>query len=340
MFIEKDERMSRAGPPRGSGWDGGPRRRVPRNWFKIVRLVLYAVVGILAGLAALAATALFLDRGAGVPTPPSAAESSPAPAGQAANLPPPEPAPTITPPPAPPAPAAPPPAVMPAPAAVPTPPPAPAVTGQPDTGTLKLLQDQIREANAALAGLRDEAARIRRDLAQAAQEHQAPSPKPPSSGAPGGTDTSWADAERTVRALAQREARPAPAAAPARSPAPPAPAPGPTTELAANALPALAPGQPRPRVFLRYPAGFPAGLQEATDIAQRLLFSDFAYADTRSTARPPARSVIRYFYPEDAPAAARLATLLGGIGSGFSVEDDTDHPGRAAHGTLEVWIGR
>jgi hypothetical protein len=97
---------------------------------------------------------------------------------------------------------------------------------------------------------------------------------------------------------------------------------------------------PRPRVFLHYPAGSRGGLQEATNLAQRLLFSDFAYGDTRSTTDPPSDSVIRYFYPEDAPAAARLAALLGGDGDAFRVQDATSQPGHAKHGTLEVWLGR
>ena len=81
-------------------------------------------------------------------------------------------------------------------------------------------------------------------------------------------------------------------------------------------------------------------MRAATDIAQRLLFSDFAYADTRSTVKPTSNSVIRYFYPEDAQAAERLAALLSDGGPTFRVQDASDRRGRVKSGTLDVWIGR
>ncbi len=81
-------------------------------------------------------------------------------------------------------------------------------------------------------------------------------------------------------------------------------------------------------------------MRQATDVAQRLLFSDFAYADTRSTVSAPTDSVIRYFYAEDAPAAERLAALLSDGGTGFRIQDAHASRGRAKPGTLDVWIGR
>jgi hypothetical protein len=92
-------------------------------------------------------------------------------------------------------------------------------------------------------------------------------------------------------------------------------------------------------VFLHYRSGSHAAQQEATDIAQRLLFSDFAYADTRSSADVPPGPTVRFFYPDDAAAAARLAASLGWTGQEFQVEDGSARRRRAAPGTLEVWIG-
>ena len=80
-------------------------------------------------------------------------------------------------------------------------------------------------------------------------------------------------------------------------------------------------------------------MKEATDVARQLRSSDFAYADTLSTVNAPAESVIRYFYPDDALAAARLASLLSGNAT-FLVQDASARRGRTKPGTLEVWIGR
>ncbi len=375
MFIEKEDRVSHAAPPSRSSWDGSSRRRAPRNWQKTIRLTLYGLIGLLAGMAALASIALFFGQG-GPPAAPPNPIASPdtnatlpaAPPPMMADLPPAPtdlpPAPTATqPPPAspsrPPPQAAlmPPPPAPPAPAPVTSPPPA-AAPDAAATRAMQTLQQQIREANEALAGLRSEAERLRQGLSDTVRQHTLPArpvpPPAPSADAQQPTD-SWADAERTIQALAQRApppAAPTTAASPAAAPPviatphpPPAPpaAPTPTTTLATNAPPdatAAAPAMPRPRVYLHYPAGSRSGLQTTTDIAQRLLFSDFAYADTRSSANMPASPVIRYFYPEDEPAAERLASLLGGSGPSFRVVDATNQPGHATRGTLDVWVGR
>lgn len=328
MFIDKDERISRATLPRRSGWDRGSRRRAPRNWFKIARVVLYALTSLLAGIAVLAAAVLFLDHGASVPPP----VPHPAPDQTAEAAPPPAPAPV-----------APPPAAAESPATTPAPPPASAsvpATEQADPKELEALQSQIRDANSTLSAPRAQTDALRGSLADARQ-HQTAAPQAPP--APGnqqrGDNAGWADAERTVQALA-RHTPPAPRPEP--QPAAPQPAaPQPATNLAANApLPSPAPDAPRPRVFLHYPAGSSGGLQAATDIAQRLLFSDFAYADTRSATSAPTDSVVRYFFSQDAPAAQRLAALLSDGRTSFRAQDATAHPGRATAGTLDVWIGR
>ena len=373
MFINKGEHLSRSSQPRRAGWGGGTRRRVPPNWFKIVRITLYGLIGLLAGIAALAAAALFLDGGVGLPpptppTPHQTADAAALPPVPATPLP-------VTPPPAAEAlaaipPAATTPAQTPAPAPAATPPPAPvasappasppaAAAEQPDPRALAALQQQIRDANSTLSGLRAETEQIRRSLSDAARPHQA-APPPATAPAAGavprgapandqnGVSTAWADAERTIQALGQRAPTPTPAPTagpppvvpvPTRAPVPPA-APAAASSLASNAVPEPLPAAARPRVFLHFPAGSSGGLQEATDIAQRLLFSDFAYADTRSTTQPPTGSEIRYFFPEDAPAAQRLAALLADTGTYFHVQDATAHPGRARPGMLDVWVGR
>lgn len=288
MFINRDERISRAAPSDSAVWNDGAPRRVPRNWFRIVRVFLYALTGLLAAVAALAATALFLDHSASPvlrasvvteiaaqpPPPPPVLPPAPAPAPVAAS--PPLPAVVI---------------------AAPAPPPA-------------------------------------------AAEVAAPAP-PPAPGAPAGADTGWADAERTIQALSQHPAAPARPAPPPATP-PRAAAAVTVTGLAANApaLPPAVPDAPRPRVYLHYPAGSPGALQQVSDLAQRLLFSDFTYADTRSAANGPTDPVIRYFHPEDEAAALRLATLLSDGQASFQVQDASAHAGRAKPGTLEVWVGR
>ena len=381
MFIQKDERLSRATPSRRSDWDDAPARRAPRNWFKIVRVVLYVLLGALSGVAALAAAALFFDPG-DAPKPAAPAPAAPQQSVDAAltALPPPD---AFTPPPAtqsgPPAPAMPPPApaappalsalpepapqaaatspqaappqAAPPPAAPPqaAPPPA-ALAEQPGPHEIEALQQQLREATSTLSGLRSETEALRKALADARVRSQAappsapplPAPKPEAQ-AQANPETAWADAERTIQSLARHRAAPAapPPEATAPSPAPsPTPSPPPSAGEVAVNTPAPAPDAPRPHVYLHYPAGSSGGLQQATDIAQRLLFSDFAYADTRSTANAPTDSAIRYFYPQDAPAAARLAALLSDNGAAYRVQDASDRRGRARPGTLDVWIGR
>jgi hypothetical protein len=369
MLIRKDEQMSRASPSRRGGWDGGSRRRAPRNWYKVVRVLLYALIGLLGGIAMLAAVALFLDRNAGTP-PPAPPPASPATSADAT----PSPDTALPPPSSPPAsqeaaalppvsaaPLSPLPGGIAAAAPPPPPPSGAAPEAQPDPAALEALQQQLKEANSTLSGLRAEAEALRKTLADARQAKRAAPPSAATAPAPAAAPVApvptapaqaspdgWADAERTIQALAQQHpAPPTPPAPPTRpaeraaaSPPPPAPAPAPVPAELAENEPPPPPSGPRPRVFLHYPAGSSGGLQTATDIAQRLLFSDFAYADTRSTTSAPAESVIRYFYVQDAPAAARLAALLGDSGGTFRIEDDTAHPGHQTPGMLDVWIGR
>jgi hypothetical protein len=399
MFVGKEDRWSPAAPPRPRRpeWESPARGRAPRNWYKVVRLSLYVLLGLLAGLAGLACAALLLlpagpHQSAPVgPAAPAApvATSSPAPippeatapgspplnspaTGDAAPVPSPSPAaaavdaapvaaspgPAATPAPAPAAAPTPPPAAAAAPAAAPAP---PAETAE--SQELRSLQQQIREAGTALAGLRAEEQQLRAGLAQASRQRaEAPvplpvprrlaaSPEDPRKAAgpdPEQADPAWTETERTIQALAHRDAPASPAgpsaaALPLRQPAVPSAPPQPAAAaLAANALPPVpaAAAPTRPRVFLHYQAGSTDSLGAATEAARQLLHSDFTYADTRSAVAAPAEPLIRYFHQEDGPAAERLAALLGATGRHYRVQDAGQFAGRAAPGTLDVWIGR
>jgi hypothetical protein len=354
MLIQKEDRLSRPTEPvRRSDHS---RRRPPLNWQKIVRLVLYGMLGLLAGAAALACAALLLDRG-GSPSPhPVEPASVAAPPPQDALAPPPPaaaPAPT------------------PAPAAAPTP---------PESSELTALQAKIREADARLAALQAEAEKARLAAAEATRQREAAEADAARQRAAAAAaanddrrtaaeasqaqherdaaeaeqrqrqaqqaqeraDAAWKETERRIQALAQPPAAlpPAPAPVAANPPEPsdadaamiPPPPPG---LLGGHSSPPAA----RPTVVLHYRGGSRAAQQEATDIAQRLLFSDFAYSDTRSAGSVPPVPTVRYFYPDDAAAAARLAASLAWTGQQFEVQDASAHPHGAAPGTLEVWIG-
>lgn len=93
-------------------------------------------------------------------------------------------------------------------------------------------------------------------------------------------------------------------------------------------------------MFINYRAGSGAGEDEAADLAHRMLFSDFAYAETRHIAGGPWAPTIRYFHSEDAGAASRLADLLRDNGEPFRIQDMTHFHARPPRGTLEVWVGR
>lgn len=274
-------------------------------------MALYALLGLLGLVALLAAAALILDR-------PSMRAPDAQVAAPADLPPPPAPLPALQPPPNATA--------------------GPGITPE----QLNALQAQIREANATLLALRAEAERTRRDAAVADRPRAAPGPRqstlsPPPSPAPAVTPPAMAPPAIAPPAVA-------PAAAPsdfddAMSPPPKPPYPAQASAgPARQAEPPAAYPAARPRVFLHHRGGSAAGQQEANDIAQRLLFSDFAYVETRKTADSPAMASVRFFYPEDAAAAARLAGLLGGTGLDFQVQDFSARRGRASRGTLEVWL--
>ncbi len=98
------------------------------------------------------------------------------------------------------------------------------------------------------------------------------------------------------------------------------------------------PGE-RPKVHIYYASGSAEAQQMTTVVAQQLLFSDFAYADTRSAAKVPAAAEIRFFHPDDEGAAERLAALLGSAGRDFQIRNWADREVTRPPGTLEVWLG-
>jgi len=96
----------------------------------------------------------------------------------------------------------------------------------------------------------------------------------------------------------------------------------------------------RPRVFIYYPSGSSDALQMTADLAARMLFSDFSYADTRSAANVPSSAEIRYFHPEDAESAGHLAALLSDAGPEFQVREITGRAATEPPGVLQVWLAR
>ncbi len=146
---------------------------------------------------------------------------------------------------------------------------------------------------------------------------------------------------------------------PRHAPPPPPNAPRPPAQRLASlgmpVPPPVAPAAPRPlptpdikpaastersRVYLYYPANSEGGQRLSTELAKRLLFSDFNYADTRSSGTAPPESEIRYFHSEDQNAAMRLAALLNDPGQEFRIRDVSNSTTSRPRGALEVWIGR
>jgi hypothetical protein len=108
--------------------------------------------------------------------------------------------------------------------------------------------------------------------------------------------------------------------------------------------PRPAPAQPqaasaRPRVLMRYHSGSAAGEEQASQIAHLLMFSDFAFGESRAVSAPPWPPVVRYYHPEDAEAAKRLAERLRGTGTSYQVQDMSSFRPPPPLGTLEVWVG-
>lgn len=217
MFIDKDDRLSRAAPPKRGGWDSGWQERPPRDWRRPLRLAVYLLLLGLGGLALLAALALWLfpvQRTAVMPAADLAVRTatelgSPAVPAGVSNL-------AIAPP-------------------QPSIPPVAGVQGKDNTiaGTpltpssalpaVTELRAEIRDAAATLAAIRAQAEQARADLAnlrlhagsapQVTGDHlplesarpipSAPMPPREAPSNPTSDAAAWSEAERVVQALAR-----------------------------------------------------------------------------------------------------------------------------------------
>ncbi|MFC7474620.1 hypothetical protein ACFQS7_09665 [Dankookia sp. GCM10030260] len=113
------------------------------------------------------------------------------------------------------------------------------------------------------------------------------------------------------------------------APLPPVAAPPP-----AISRPGPAPGG-QPRVFVHHRAGSPVGAEAAAALVASLRDGGFEVPDIRPVAAVPSQRVVRYFYAEDAAAAARLA---GRLGRGWAIQDFRGYEPSPGPGTLEVWV--
>jgi hypothetical protein len=200
------------------------------------------------------------------------------------------------------------------------------------------LADLQRRQDAAKAALAD--LQRRQDAARVALAAPAPAPPPrpavrPPPAAPATPD--GAEDGALQRTLDRLRAPGPPSGADGAQQMSPAPAPlGQITDAEQAGPPGAE--SARPRIFLHYRTGSERGLQEATEVARVLLFSDFAYAATTGLPSGTTAPLIRYYYPADAGAAGRLAALLRGSGLDFQVSDGSAAASGVAPGTIEVWI--
>jgi hypothetical protein len=139
-----------------------------------------------------------------------------------------------------------------------------------------------------------------------------------------------AAAERDL-AASRRDLATAPPRREAAAP-PPAAAPRPP-RAEAVAMPPAAPGQPR--VFVHMRTGSPAAAEAAAGLAAQLRDAGFEVADMRAVTSTPSQRVVRYFYAEDAAAAARLA---GRLGRGWAIQDFRTYEPAPPPQTLEIWL--
>ncbi len=106
-----------------------------------------------------------------------------------------------------------------------------------------------------------------------------------------------------------------------------------------NAAPSATPATPAPRIVIHVPAGSAA----ADALTARLLASLGARPGTveaRRVAETPHQPSIRYFYPEDAPAARQVATWMADTGLTWALQDFSTFQPRPSRGTIEVWLPR
>lgn len=100
---------------------------------------------------------------------------------------------------------------------------------------------------------------------------------------------------------------------------------------------AAAVAKPGPRVVLHVPDGSPA----AAALSGRLLTAlapKSGRVETRHVQETPGRPSIRYFRPEDAPAARQVAAWMAGAGLAWTLQDFSTFQPRPSAGTIEVWL--
>lgn len=94
-----------------------------------------------------------------------------------------------------------------------------------------------------------------------------------------------------------------------------------------------------PRIVIHVPAGSAA----AEALSARLLKTLAARPGTveaRRVADTPTRPSIRYFHPEDEPAARQAAAWMADTGLNWALRDFSTFQPRPSRGTIEVWLPR
>ncbi len=87
----------------------------------------------------------------------------------------------------------------------------------------------------------------------------------------------------------------------------------------------------------------PAGSETAEALSARLLASlppRSSTVEARRVAATPDRPSIRYFYPEDEPAARLTARWMAGTGVNWTLQDLSAFQPLPSRGTIEVWLPR
>ncbi len=109
----------------------------------------------------------------------------------------------------------------------------------------------------------------------------------------------------------------------------------------ANAVPPAAPAAPAATPGSRVVIHAQAGSAAAEAMSARLLTSFSPRPGTVETRRvpdTPAQPSVRYFYPEDEPAARQMVASLADTGLTWTVRDFTTYQPRPSRGTIEVWL--
>jgi hypothetical protein len=116
--------------------------------------------------------------------------------------------------------------------------------------------------------------------------------------------------------------------------------PGASTSSAPDPRPEQRPNQrPDPRVVIHVPVG-----SASAEALSAQLVKTFGgrpgTVEARRVADTPTRPSIRYFHPEDEPAARQAAGLMADTGLNWTLRDFTTFQPRPSRGTIEVWLPR